>query len=345
MGERLFGHWRVVAATLFSAVLISGAYLFAKSIEAPSLAQASEEMALLQAIATRDSDSDGLPDWEEALYGTDPHVTDSFKLGMTDREAVARGLVVPKAIADISVATGAPGGAVVDPSLPPAPAEGTLTASFADSFFALYLAARQENGGADLSESQMQDVANQALAALSSMVTVAPDYKTAKDLTVSGSGADALTAFAASAEAVLLKNTANATTSEINYLKSALTNGDTTAYPHLTSLAKAYRDSAVGLAVLPVPPELAAADLALINAMMRVSQITGDFARADTDPLATMLALKQYPPAVLAVANAYFAISRAYKAAGVTLPEGAPGASFVNLIENVASQQAADKKP
>src|SRR5512133_1855569 len=123
-------HWRILAATVFSVVLVVGAYILARGIGSPPLAEASAESALLKAIAVRDSDSDGLPDWEEALYGADPQNPDSFRLGMTDSQAVARGLVVPKAIADIATATSSPSGEVVDTSLPPAPAEGTLTAAF-----------------------------------------------------------------------------------------------------------------------------------------------------------------------------------------------------------------------
>ena len=252
MGERLLPHWRIVAASLFSAVLVIGAYMLAKSVESPSTAQASTETELLQAIATRDTDGDGLPDWEEALYGTDSHMTDTFRLGMTDGAAVTKGLIVPKAIADIAV-TASSSPMSLDGSLPPPPAEGTLTAAFARNFFTIYLAAKEAKGGANLSESEMVAISGQALESLKSTIAIAPDYRSAKDLAVSGFGADALKTFAVSAEAVLLKNTSNATTSEINYLKSALLNGDTTAYPHIASIAKAYRDSAVGLAVLRVP--------------------------------------------------------------------------------------------
>jgi hypothetical protein len=318
--------------------------MLARSIESPRAAQASMETALLQAIATKDSDGDGLPDWEEQLYATSPNTIDTFKLGMTDGEAVAKGLIVPKAIADIPIATSSPASIDID-GLPPAPAEGTLTAAFAKNFFTLYLAAKQTSGGANLSESDMQNVANEALSSLSSVVAVAPDFKSLKDLTVSGSGSDALKAFAMSAEAVLLKNTSDASKSEILYLKDALENNDVTAFSHIASIAKQYRDSAIGLAVLPVPEELAADDLALINAMMRVSGIAADFTRADTDPLATILALQQYPQAVSALATAFTHIGNVYKTANISLLAETAGASFVNLIVDVANEQAAATKP
>jgi len=344
MGERFNENWRILAATLFSAALVIGAYVIARGVGSPPSAQASEESALLQAIATKDSDNDGLPDWEEALYGTDPRNSDSSKLGMTDGEAVAKGLIVPKAIADMSRATPSPDGSqIVDPSLPPAPADGTITAAFAKSFFTLYLVAKQNAGDADLTDADMQNIANQALNSLSSSITVAPDFKSANDLIVSGSGTDALMSFAANAEVVLLKNTSSATTSELKYLKSALMNNDATAYSHIASIAKAYRDSAFGLAILPVPKELASDDLALINAMMRMSEITTDFTRADTDPLAAILALNQYSQAAQSLGMAFVNIGKIYAAAGISLPAGAPGASFVNIIANVASKQAATK--
>ena len=132
MGQ-ILQNWRVLIAAFFAAVLIIGSFMFARSVASTPIAQASTETALLQAIATRDSDGDGLPDWEEALYGTDPRITDTFKLGMTDGAAVAKGLIVPKAIADIRVTMSAPVSIGSD-GLPPPPAEGTLTAAFAKNF-------------------------------------------------------------------------------------------------------------------------------------------------------------------------------------------------------------------
>jgi hypothetical protein len=340
MGQ-ILRHWREVTAIFFSAVLIVGAFLLAHGVESPSIAQASTETALLQAIATKDSDNDGLPDWEEALYGTDPHLTDTFHLGMTDGAAVAKGLVVPKAIADIPVATSSPLSLSSEDSLPPAPGDGTLTAAFAKSFFSLYLAAKQNAGDADLTNADLQNVADQALSSLSSTIVAAPDFKSMGDLEVFGSGPDALKAFAVSAEAVLVKNTSNASTSELNYLKRALEDNDVSAYTAIASIAKAYRDSAVGLAILPVPKELASDDLILVNSMMRIGQIASDFARADTDPLATILALKQYPDAAIALGKAFIDIGKVYKTAGISLPAGAPGASFVNLIDDVTARQKA----
>lgn len=347
MGEKLQGNWRVLAAALFSAVLIIGAYLLARGVGTPSPVEASTESELLRVIATKDSDGDELPDWAEALYGTSPTTTDTFNLGMPDGAAVAKGLVVPKAISDIPIATkplsSASFVAEIDSSLPPPPEEGTLTAMFAQNFLILFMKAVADNGGEDLSEAQVNDVANQTLNSLSALVAVAPPFKSAKDLTVSGSGPDALKAYAAQAEAVLMKNTTNAAKNELLYLKDAVMDNDATAFTHLASLAKVYRDSAVGIAVLPVPEELVETDLSLVNALMRMSGIITDFTRVNTDILATIFALQQYRQAAENMGAAFTRLGSVYRDAGISLPAGAPGASFVNLIDDLAKRQPAQR--
>ena len=341
MGEGL-SHWRTSAATVFAMALIGGAYILARSVTHPPSAEASTETAILQAIATKDSDSDGLPDWEEALYGTDSHNPDTRNLGMTDGRAVATGLIVPKAIADIPAASFS--GTMVDSSLPPAPADDTLTAAFAKNLFTIYINTVKKTGG-NLSEQDMSDVAQQALADLSDSIARARDLKSAGDITVTRGAPEARKAYAAAAEAVLNANTSNANKSELLYLQDAVRDGDMTALPHIVSIAKAYRATAAGLAVLPVPPELATHDLALINALARASEISSDFARVADDPLATMLALQQYPTAVLALADAFIALANDYRVAGVTLAPGVPGAAFVSVIYDVAADQKSAQKP
>jgi hypothetical protein len=336
-------NWRIVTASVFSVVIIIGAYLLARSVESPNTAQASMESALLQAIATKDSDGDGLNDWEEALYGTDPHLTDTFGLGMTDGEAVSRGLIIPKAIADIRIATsssesGADG-------LPPPPKEGTLTSAFAKNLFTLYLSAKQAKGGADLSENEMAEIVKQAMDELSSAISLAQDFKSAKDINISDSSPESFKLYAEQAEAVLMKNTSDATTGAVNYLKTAVENNDITALPHIVSISKSYRDSAVGLSVLPVPAELVEDHLLLVNSIMRISQITADFARVNEDTLSAILALQQYPQTVFKMGNAFININKLYRIAGVSLPAGTPGASFVSLVVDIANEQAAAKKP
>ncbi len=317
--------------------------MLAEGVANPPVAQASTESQLLAQLATKDSNGDGLPDWEKVLYGipVDATTTDYFHLGMTDGEAVAKGLIVPKAIVDLPSATSTSETTVpLDPSLGPAPASGTLTDVFAKDFLTQYLNAKEQNGGQPLSQSQLNAIAQQTLSDLATAAQATPPFKSLSDLVVSGSGPAALRTFAASAEAVFAARQADASKGELAYLALAL-KGDSNANAHIVSIANRYRDTAEGLAALPVPQDLAQQDLALVDALMHMSGVVRDLTKAETDPVVTMLALQLYPQYVADLGNAFIGISNVYHAENVTLAAGAPGAEFVNLMSQIAAAQAA----
>jgi len=332
MGGILGRNWRILSASLGAVALVAGAYLLARGVEHPQVAQASTESALLAQIAAKDTDGDGLPDWEEALYGTDPNVVDTRHLGMSDGQAVAQGLIVPKAIEDASLATSTPSASV--PGAPEGAAAGSLTDSFAKNFFTLYLAAKRGANGAALTKDQISAIADQAFSALAKTVAPAPDYKSASDLSISGQGSDAFVSYANAAAGVLAAHTVTLPKSELDYLSDAI-KGDSAALAHLADISKAYRDIATGLSAVAVPQALASDDLALINAMARVSEAAGDFARVNTDPVAAMLALELYPSSVEALAQALQDLGKQYDAAHVALPAGSPAASFIYVTRSI----------
>lgn len=347
MGQ-ILQNWRVLGATIFSIGLIVSAYLLARGIESPPIAQASTEAALLQAIATKDSTGDGLPDWEKALYGIPltSTTTDYFNLGMTDGEAVERGLIVPKAIIDRPVVTAtASTGNNFNYAAEglTAPTEGTLTDAFAKDFLRLYLLAKEANNGSDLTNAQTTALAEQSMEQFIQNLVPVSDFKKATDIKVLGSGPDALRAFAIAAEAVIQKNSTDPMTkSELEYLQDAVQNNDSTALTQLTLLANAYQNSAAGIAALPVPEELVAIAPTIINAIMRLGQIDADFARVNTDPLVTILALQQFKQTELTAERAFTALAGIYAANGIVLLNGTPGASFVNIMANLGARQEAE---
>lgn len=341
--------WGIISASILALVLIGGAYFVASETFAPRQVDAIGATALLQEVATRDSNGDGLPDWEKVLYGipVNATTTDYFGLGMTDGEAVAKGLIVPKALTvpQPTESTSTPN-PFADLSLPPAPKDDTITATFARNFFTFYVATQQANAGEPLSQEQMKQISQESLKQLYQSVTISPKFKSINDLKISASGSVDLKIFAISAENILIKNTSTATTSGLVYLKQALENKNSHALSYIASLSKTYSNGAAGLSVLPVPQELVGADLELINAFARLGDIMNDFTKVNTDPLAALLALKQYPQATFNLGKAFTDIANIYATKGISLPNGAPGAAFVNLIADIAIPQTpASTKP
>ncbi len=332
----------ILLSLVVSAGLIGTAYLLAQNATSPTTVEASTETALLQAVTAKDTDKDGLADWEELLYGTDPKNPDSKGLGMKDGEAVEKGLLVPKAISPapaIETKEASGGG-----SISGAPA-GTLTDSFARKFFTLYIAAKSSAGGGELGNSETSVLATKAYNELIAGIAPTANAVAERDLTVRGSGQEALRVFAESAEQVFATYSVNLPKAPLTYLGEAVEKGDTSALESLQSLSEASRNTAKGLAALAVPNELLGADLALVNALTRLGSILSDFARADSDPLAALFALKQYGAVGLATIDAFDSIENVYVAAGLTFEQGTPGASFVNVAKNVRLQSAQTNTP
>ncbi len=338
----IYREWRTVFAVVIAISAITGSYLLSRGAGAPPVAEASTETALLQEIATKDSNGDGLPDWEKSLYGIplDATSTDYFHLGMTDGEAVAKGLIVPIATGPAAASSTPSSGSTTVIDGTPAPTQGSLTDTFAQNFFTLYIAAEQANNGS-LTNDQINAVAAQAMQELTSSATPTPDFKTTADITVAGSGATALVAYANNAAQVIAAHAAVLPESELQYLQDYMDDSDPTALQHIKQIAGSYHDTAVGLAALSVPAELQQTHLALVNALYRISQDANDFSNVDSDPLTTMLALEQYPQTVVELANTFGALNTTYTNEHVVLPPGSRAAIFVNVAPETAAKEAA----
>lgn len=317
MGQ-ILSNWRAVVATFFAVTLIASAYVLGRGIEMPSLAEASMESELLAAVAAKDSDGDGLPDWEELLYGTDIHAVDTFHLGISDGEAVAKGLIIPKA--------------VIENSTTATSEENTLTDAFAKAFFTLYLAAKETNGGADLSPEQTRALADEALQHFIENFEPASDYKATQDLKIEDDGNEKLSTFAALAEGVFTAYSPKSPIRELETIQSAIQDGDAEAIAALSALSRTYKQYAAGFAALFVPRSLLSADLALINAFAQRAAIYDGLARINTDPLSAILALQQLAKNEAAWMSAFGDMGTVYKARDISLPRGEPGAVFIRIV-------------
>ena len=95
----------ITIALAFAVIVITGAWFLSKPGGA-SLANAESTEALLKSYAIQDTDGDGLPDWEESLYGTDPKKADTDGDGVNDAQAVKEGLVKLSLSAEVPAAPG-----------------------------------------------------------------------------------------------------------------------------------------------------------------------------------------------------------------------------------------------
>jgi len=284
---------RIGGALIIAVFFISSAYIFSGPNflgARPVDAESTEE--LLKAYAAKDTDLDGLPDWQEALYGTDPQNPTSTTFGVLDGEAVSKGLLTPTS----STGNLPEERAELTPEDLPGvdPADGSITDEFSKAFFQSYVAA---GGGSPLSEEDqkaliitlMQDFTKRAGSALSSKYTI---------VSVKSSSAIDVLEYAGAVENIFRTRDVEAGEAEpLVLMEQLLQNEDESARPKLERLGASYAQIAKDLLQTRVPKNLAGNHLILIQSFDSLAKATNIVAVYEKDPVAVMGALSVYQPA------------------------------------------------
>ncbi|MDB5237052.1 MAG: hypothetical protein JWL88_154 [Parcubacteria group bacterium] len=330
---------RIISASALSVVLIGGAYAISGPISffGSKIANAQSTDELLKAYAAKDSDSDGLPDWQEALYGTDPNNPHSVSPTLTDAEAVAKGLVTPHtssvALVPQATTTGATSADI--PGVNPAP--GSLTDQFGQEFMQDYMAA---SNGQQLTADQQQALITKLMASYSQKASVllVSQYTM---LSIHVSPTTSVTDYAASLEAIFRAHDVPADSSQpIPLMQAFLVNNDKSAAAKLGVLSNAYAGIASDLLKTPVPPALAAQHLALLQSFDTQAHATKAATNYDKDPLAVLGSLSLLQPTAQAIVANLKAISESIIAANGEPAPGAPGALIVSTARSAEAANA-----
>lgn len=307
-------------------ILIIGAYILSgRHISGVSLVNAESTDAILKTYAAKDSDNDGLPDWEEALYGTDPQNPHSVRANLTDGEAVAQGLATPRYSGQPASATSTENLAAKVPGTPAAP--DSLTEQFSRLFFNNYMATR---GDTPPTTEQTQAFVQDAVTELST-TRVLPDAFSASQMKISGSGPAALTAYAVQAELIFQANNPRLPYDELTYFSDATDRNDATALANVAKIAESYTNRAKALAGISVPQEASSAQLSLVSTMARLGNTIADLAAVKNDPMRAMLGLAEYQSDVDAFAAALSSMHTLFVMENIDIAKGQPGYSFEYL--------------
>lgn len=303
--------WGVPISIVIGSILIAISYVVPhlgnqqiSSAFTPSKAEADSTDDLLKSLATKDSDGDGLPDWEEVLYGTDPNKVISTTHGIPDGEAVKEGLLSLKTTVATSTDTvGIP---------QPAPGINSLTDAFAKAFFQQYI---QSGGGQSLDAATQQKLVASLIAQfVASAPNVSSHYTMSSVKTSATTTADT---YGGALGIIFQKNDVAPENADPIALAQSLTvNNDFSARAKLLILADTYRAIMTDMLATPVPPSLAAQHLAMIRAFDELSQATRAVANFNEDPLSTLVMLSVYRSAFPDFNRAMGVVARAIQATG-----------------------------
>lgn len=299
------------------------------------VAEAESAEELLKAYAAKDTDTDGLPDWQESLYGTDPNNPESFQAGIKDGEAVAQGLVQPR----VAVR---PEDEPIDPSTIPGTvaAPSSVTDRFSQTLLKQYLLSRGENPP---TPAEITAFVTDALADLS-LSSQHPDAFSLADVRASSeTGTDGLALYAARAEEALASQNIRPAKNELFYFSDAV-KGNSSALGKIRQISDAYEASSRAFMQVPVPEEARRAHLSVANALNGMAAITEDLASLETDPLRALVGLAAYDKQSAELIRALASMHNVLSARSVSIPAGQSGAEFLFLAEESARSAAAGQQ-
>ena len=317
----------IIASVLVSLLLIVGAFLVSGPNGGLLSANAGASDELLKEYAKKDTDADGLPDWQEALYKTDPMNAHSVSAALTDKQAVEEGVVKPaftSSAAQAEVSTDVPG---IDAG------PTTLTDRFARQFFERYLSTR---GDTAPTVAEMNAFILDAISDLKAEDVRAAAYTEGNTVRSTASGSAALRTYAGAAAQAFVRNAVTNDKDDLSYFTDALLKDDASALAKIRAISAAYKNTARDLMLIPVPLEISAAHVEVANSLVRMSHATEHLASYSTDPLRGYLGLAEYDDVSEGMVRALATMHDLFDAQGVTFTQSDAGFLYGEILIQAA---------
>ena len=316
---------RIGGATVVAALLVGGAYVL-PGISVPKVQEVNAELTddLLASYVSKDGDRDGLPDWQESLYGTDPAIADTDGDGISDGEAVRQGLLTPNALA-----SQLPTDPIGEEDIPgPDATPGSFTDKFARTFLQKYLEA---SDGKAMSPETQQELLNSILAdyTRTAAQSLGSPYTLVSVRTSAGKDVNS---YASEVENAVSGNIPEAGEMDmITLTQRVIQEDDAAAATRIGELGSQYVAAASALLNVSVSPALAESHLNLIRGFHQAGRAAIAVSNYQKDPLLTMGALSIFLPARDEIMQGMDGIARVILASGEPSP-GTPSAEIVELV-------------
>ncbi len=222
-------------------------------------------------VVQKDSNVNGIPDWEESLWGLDPNTN-----GPSNKEFI---LAKQKALAEQS-------GTTVT-TINNAPA--TDNEALSREFFAVIMSLEQTG---NLDADAMKSVSE----AIGKKIVAEPidDTYTRDKAIISNSDSASIEKYYSSLRSVFLKYEDKNIGDELSFVATALKNNDAGALELVNSIAEAYRSFGKDLMKISVPSDMLSAHLDLANNYDKVAQSINSLTRLATDPIIGMKGIINY---------------------------------------------------
>ena len=225
----------------------------------------------LATLKDRDTDGDGVPDWEEPLWGMDPNNPDTLGTGLGDLKEIQK----KKELLNQTTTSGT---------------TSNESDAFVQNFFTAFLSLK--NSG-NLTPANMQVVIDQLQKDIGTRKDIA-DIFTTKDITTVPNSLKNKKLYMAKVSAVLNSPLYDSLGSEQAAIEQFVTPDSTVDTSSVTYFSHLYKDVAQKLSIIPVPQDGASAHLLLINTYAKIGTAIENLSKTRDNPIVGLEGLGQY---------------------------------------------------
>jgi len=236
---------------------------------------------ILSDILSRDTDKDGILDWEEGLWGTDPTKRDTNDDGVSDREEIAK----LKAERMANAESGEEISYTDDENL-------TQTDKFARELFSTVVALNQAG---EIDDNTVQQITDSLTLQIQNPVQ--RKVFTMTDLKVTNDNSLATYKKYSDDTDIIFQNKYPFDEEVANTLQKFISEGedpDANILIELDPVIKNLGEMVEGMTKINVPSSIATLHLDITNALQRVMENLSDIRAFDSDPITTIGAINQY---------------------------------------------------
>lgn len=244
---------------------------------------------------TKDTDQDGVPDWEESVSGTNPTIKDTSTTTQKKREEEA--------------------------------ALNTVTDRFAKQFFSEYLS--KNSGDTPMTPEEKQAFLEKAI---QKAYTSQPIQSfTEKDIVRDTSTAtDTLRAYG-NAVADALQRYPVQNENEALIFKRAIESESEVEIGKLDPIILSYKNTIRDIRLIPVPTTMTSSHLALLNSLNNLQNTLTAMREALEDPLPALTQFQQYVPVVESLQDSLLGLKASFASQNVVFSQNERGHFFTDL--------------
>ncbi|OHA17163.1 MAG: hypothetical protein A3H57_03925 [Candidatus Taylorbacteria bacterium RIFCSPLOWO2_02_FULL_43_11] len=262
-----------------------------------------------------DNDKDGLKDWEEGLWKTNPEIADTDDDGTSDFDEIRAGrnplIKGPDdKLASITISS------KINPQIE---ADLSETDKFSREWFAKYIAAKQ--AGDPINVDQSDFLIQSALNAESGTV----DIFSEADFQITGDDEQSFRKYGNTLGAIFNDKNAQYPEGEMMILDNYQATDDPSKLADLSKSKLRYQGIKEEMAKMAVPKSLVADHTVMINMMSIVEVVVDNMRYIDSDPLRALGWVSIYPDAVDLFINSLRKVSAQFSSRGIIFKKGESG--------------------